>query len=108
MIPFTCQTRYARAEERLGNTRLESGSQLYVHRHKLPISGNVEKLTAIAPPLGLTAAAGRDSPLASGGRKSLGVDLRRSRLVRSVNYPFPVRRELRLLFVELRLQKRKW
>src|SRR5215813_11729926 len=105
MIPKVGHKEDLRPEERFGNASLECRSCLHVDCHEFPIGGNVEKLVAVTPPLGLAATASRNPKFAARGRKSLYVDFRCSRLVRRVCDPFSIRGELGLLLVEFRLQK---
>src|SRR6476646_947768 len=105
MISEGGQCKDARFEERFGNAGLEHRSLLYVHYHQLFVSAKVKELFSISPPLRLGTAARRYPPLTTGGRKSLDVNFRSSRLIRGIGKPFSIRRELSLLFVEDCLQE---
>src|SRR5574341_235486 len=71
--PATDRPRWREIEERPGRARLEAAARLHLHRHQLPVRGKVVQLLAIAPPPRLTAAIGRNLPLATRTGKGLHI-----------------------------------
>jgi hypothetical protein len=88
------------------------GSAVYCdsdrNRHEPAIQCDVEQFLPITPPTHLTAAVRGNLPPVSGAGERLDVDLNAARFIRLVRDSLAVRRELRLLFVEICLDDREW
>src|SRR5687767_12360549 len=77
------------------------------NRHQPAVERDVKEFLPITPPPHLSAAIGRDQPLAPRTWKRLHINFVAPRLVRLKRHPLSVGRHLRAVFIETRLGNRE-